>query len=170
MKKRTHGWFARIMIQLFGMNPPVVNTSPQPSPAPSNSTPPAVADSRDAIDISKARTISKYVKNVPAMPIVTRLFDVNTGHDRVTFNYDKVNWKSDGTIDGRIAVIWYEGEQLIIGEFDGKRPNQKMKGLENIHGGYIQGKQPKAGQEVWFVIYDKLGRERSNVASGGLWK
>jgi membrane-associated protease RseP (regulator of RpoE activity) len=124
----------------------------------------------DALDISKARTISKYVRNVPAMPITVRLFNVNTSADRVTFDYTTTGWKSDGTIDGRIAIIWQDGAELIVGEFDGKRPNQRMKGLENIHGGYIQGKQPAKGAPVWYVIYDKTGTQRSNVAAGGVWK
>jgi hypothetical protein len=143
----------------------------QPAPAPITNAPiPAPSSTFDALDISKARTISKYVKNVPAMPITVRLFNVNTSANRVTFDYTTTGWKSDGTIDGRIAIIWQDGLDLIVGEFDGKRPNQRMKGLENIHGGYIQGKQPAKGAPVWYVIYDKTGTQRSNVASGGVWK
>ena len=142
---------------------PQVEGYPEATPAP-------ISNQLDAIDISKARTISKYVKNVPAMPITVKLYSVNTSADRVTFDYTPTGWKSDGTIDGRIAIIWQDGAELIIGEFDGKRPNQKMKGLENIHGGYIQGKKPSKGSPVWYVIYDKIGTQRSNVAAGGVWK
>jgi hypothetical protein len=123
---------------------------------------------QDAIDISSGRTISKYVKNIHAMPVAGELRNIKLSTDRVSFETSDEAWISKEW--GRIALVFWNEGQLILGEFDARKPGQKMKGLENIHGGYIQSKQPKQGDSVWFVVYDMTGTKRSNVAAGGLWK
>lgn len=162
------------------------NAGAKPKPAP---VPPPVADGdglpparppergegtpspnpADAIDISTARTISKYVRNIPAMPVAGELRNVKLSADRVTFETSSEKWIAGEW--GRIAIIFRDVDgALIAGEFDARKPGQRMKGLENIHGGYIQGKQPEKGAPVFFVVYDMKGTQRSNVAAGGLWK
>lgn len=138
----------------------------QPPPAPSN-TQPAIADTRDALDISTARTISKYVKNIPSMPIAGDLRNVKLTADRVTFETSGEPWISSEW--GRIAIVFRHNGELICGEFDARRPNQRMKGLENVHGNYIQNKQPNKGERIGLVVYDMKGTRRSNVADAGLW-
>ena len=143
--------------------PPVIVTN---TPSPHPPIPPA--PSNDAIDISGARTISKYVRNIPAMPVRGELRNVKLSADRVTFETSGEPWISSEW--GRIAILFEHEGQLIAGEFDARKPGQRMKGLENIHGGYIQNKQPAKGAPVWFVVYDMKGTQRSNVAAGGVWK
>lgn len=146
--------------------PPV----PEPSPEPSEpSAPPVVANPADAIDISGARTISKYVRNIPAMPVRGELRNVKLSADLVTFETSGEPWISSEW--GRIAILFRDADgALIAGEFDARKPGQRMKDLENIHGGYIQNKQPEKGAPVFFVVYDMKGTQRSNVAAGGVWK
>lgn len=136
--------------------PPVITNAPPPS------------SPLDALDISKARTISKYVKNIPAMPVRGELRNVKLSGDRVTFETSGEQWIASEW--GRIAIIFEHNGELIAGEFDARKPAQRAKGTENITGGYIQNKLPQAGAQVWFVVYDMKGTQRSNVAAGGVWK
>lgn len=157
-------------------SPVVVCNNPQPSTAPafSNGVPlgePSGAHTppfSDSLDISKARTISKYVKNIPAMPIKGELLNVKLSADRVTFETSGEDWIAKEW--GRIAIIFEHNGELIAGEFDARKPAQRMKGLENIHGGYIQNKIPAQGLKVYLVVYDMKGTQRSNVAFAGEWK
>ena len=132
------------------------------------SHPSAPFSNLDAIDISKARTISKYVKNIPAMPIKGELRNIKLSSDRVTFETSGEDWIAKEW--GRIAIIFEHNGELIAGEFDARKPAQRMKGLENIHGGYIQNKIPAQGSKVYLVVYDMKGTQRSNVAFAGEWK
>ena len=148
--------------------PPPAPPSAEPLPLPSPQTGSAGSSYIDAINIAIAKTISKYVKNVPAMPIDGELKNVRLLTNRVTFETSSESWISKEW--GRIAIIFRDADgTLIVGEFDARRPSQRSKGLENIHGGYIQNKKPRAGDSVWFVVYDMTGTKRSNVASGGVW-
>ena len=161
-----------------GTPPVVVCNNPQTLPAPPSAEPLPLtspqtgslgsSSSLDAIDISKARTISKYVKNIPAMPIKGELRNVKLSADRVTFETYGEDWIAKEW--GRIAIIFEHTGELIAGEFDARKPAQRMKGLENIHGGYIQNKIPAQGSKVYLVVYDMKGTHRSNVAFAGEWK
>ena len=160
--------------------PVVITNTPPPPPVatpetPSNGGPLGEPDGAhpppfaDAIDISTARTISKYVRNIPAMPIAGELRNLKLSADRVTFETSSEKWIAGEW--GRIAILFRDTDgALIAGEFDARKPGQRMKGLENIHGGYILNKQPRAGDAVWFVVYDMKGTQRSNVSLGGDWK
>jgi hypothetical protein len=149
-------------------NTPALPSHPAPAPI-TNAPTTAPSSPLDALDISKARTISKYVKNIPAMPVRGELRNVKLTGDRVTFETSGEPWLGEW---GRIAIIWQDGAELIAGEFDAVKPGRgtRLKGLENIHGGYIQNRQPAKGQAVYFVLYDMKGTQRSNVAAGGVWK
>ena len=136
--------------------PPTVVPDPVPAPA-----------TGDAIDISKARTISKYTKSIPAMPVAGTLEVTKLTTRSVAFKTSEEPWMKGW---GRIAIAWYEGSTLILGEFDAVKPNDREKELENIHGGYIQNKQPPKGAQVWFVFYDLACKQRSTVVPGGVWQ
>ena len=152
--KKFLNWLRSILnAGAVGGTPPVVVNNPQPSPAPPSVEPlPLPAQQTgssgssyiDAINIAISKTISKYVKNIPAMPVAGELRNVNLLANRVTFETSDESWISKEW--GRIAIVFRDADgTLIVGEFDARRPGQRAKGLENIHGGYIQNKKPQSG-------------------------
>ena len=178
MKKRTHGWFARIMIQLFGMNPPVkesnsnagaaggtppvVVNNPQPSPAQSNNTPDASTQSAPLGVTSDFAGIVKFRNSADC-----RDWPVTVTVSNVEVRGGNIYWKDSGR-DGR----WNEkrgkktvnGECLLVipsrgeaGMFDYVAVGQKTKILSNLKPshegqGFFPGWQPVKGERVGFLL------------------
>ncbi len=187
MKKRTHGWFARIMIQLFGMNPPVKNSdsnagaggvttpavvnNPQPSLAPSSN----VAD--DFAEIKKFRNSADCSK----WPVTVQISNVSFRGKNITWREakgqrEKRNWnvkEGDKDINGEcILLIPSRGE---AGMFDYLRVEQTDKITSNLYPGhegpgFFAPWVPTKGERCGFCIatisrdknHAKM-KERSNV-------
>ena len=155
-----------------GSGPLVGQVTNLPAPPIKVSAPLGSASAGDELDISNGRTISKYVRNLPGMPVTRKLNEASLG-SKATFAYDELNWpKKDGNkvTDARVFIIFHEGGDLILGDFDAKAVGQTSKGLENIFGGYIQGHIPAPGTTCWLCLCSWDGKQRTNVKKLGVWK
>jgi len=126
--------------------------------------------SLDAIDISRCVTLSKHAKVKPQNARITSIMhSARIEGGNVRFSFDKpLNWSketgSNGkTIDGRCYIFWYEGSTLYGGHFDWHGLDQNVKTLNNIPGGYLDGKQPPKGSPVWFCLVNREGDKRTSV-------
>lgn len=176
MKKRAHGLFARIMIQLFGMNPPVVVNNPHPPPAPSSnntadastqSAPPAVTSSNDFAEIKKFRNSADCSK----WPATVQISNVRIEGNNIAWNEAKGQREARGwnvktgkkSINGEtILLIPSRGE---AGMFDFLGVGQTRKILSNLQPshegpGFFPGWVPVKGERVGFCIAT-ISRDRS---------
>ena len=178
MRKRTHGWFARIMIQLFGMNPPVtesdsnsggggvttpvvVRDDPQPSPALSSN----VAD--DFAEIKKFRNSADCSK----WPATVQISNVRIEGNNIAWNEAKGQREARGwnVKTGRKSI---NGETILLipsrgeaGMFDFLGVGQTRKILSNLQPshegpGFFPGWVPVKGERVGFCIAT-ISRDRS---------
>ena len=176
MKKRAHGLFARIMIQLFGMNPPVVVNNPHPPPAPSSnntadastqSAPPAVTSSNDFAEIKKFRNSADCSK----WPATVQISNVRIEGNNIEWSEAKGQREDRGwnvktgkkSINGEtILLIPSRGE---AGMFDFLGVGQTRKILSNLQPshegpGFFPGWVPVKGERVGFCIAT-ISRDRS---------
>ena len=144
------------------------NTTTVVTTTTSNATPvaetPPPARAGDELDISGATLLGPH-KGVPvrSAPITRDLYSSNKEGKAVRLSFETLGWPSDGGVDGRVFIFWEESGGVVGGHFDWHGNGQTVKTLENVYGGYLDGRQPPAGATVWFCLSDLDGRERTNV-------
>lgn len=124
----------------------------------------------DAIDISKAQLFGTHARVNPTKAAVTRDLhssDVEKGGGAVRLSFEALRWGTQSmkgkTVDGRVYLYWQEGEQVLGGHFDWHGQGQSVKTLDNVWGGYLEGRKPPSGARVWFCITDLECHERTQV-------
>ncbi len=129
-----------------------------------------VEDSRSALDelnINGAVMLGTHKHIDAGSADITRMLNVaDKAGDVVQLDFEELNWpvKHDGkAIDGRVYIFWEEGSGVVGGHFDWHAVGQTAKTLENIHDGYLDGKQPPSGAPIWFAILNNDGDECTNV-------
>lgn len=147
----------------------------QPTPEPMPTPEPSV----DAIDISKARLLGTHARHrVGLLPVTFQMGPATNDGKTVRLSSAPLDWPANPTgkkVDSRIYIFWQEKGEVWGGQFDWKGRGQTSKGMENIHAGYLDGRQPPAGAEVFFALADDgrlngTPKHRSNVVRGGIWK
>ncbi len=141
------------------------------APEPQASAPPAdfapSVGSADDLDISGARQLGPHANLSAAHAAVTRLlYSANVSGGSVELSFDTLHWpakRGKKTVDGAVYIFWVSGGQVIGGYFDAHAVGQTRKGLENIHGGYLNGRKPGKGDTVYFALVSLDGRQRTNV-------
>lgn len=160
---RINVWVAELINGTHrGTNAPVVVTNNVPA---------------DAVDITAVKIIGKHRMNPNAAKIVAELVNVKKyGRNKVTFNVTPaVHWPTvtgdnGKTTDGGVCILWREADgSLIGGFFDHHGLRQAQKGLENITGGYLDGRQPPDGAATFFYLINYAGTERTTAKPGGAW-
>lgn len=118
----------------------------------------------DDLNISSAIMLGPHKDLVAQNATITRaMTSANVSGGTVSMAFDKLNWPTEGGCDGGVYIFWKWEGQVWGGWFDWHGVNQTVKGLENIYGGYLDGKKPPAGQPVYFAIVNLKGAERTNV-------
>jgi len=81
-------------------------------------------------------------------------------------DYAPYSWpkNSDGRCDAIVCFFYMQDDQWVGGKFDWWRVGgQKVKGTENIEGGYGGHVMPTRGTESRFMAVSVNGKERSNL-------
>lgn len=134
---------------------------------------PVVAGSADALDISGATMLSKHRRhNVAALPIVHTLQGATTGKASMKYEGTPSDWKKTNGIDARCYIFWRENGRTYGGHFEWHEPGHDSRELKNIFGGYLDGKRPPSGAEVFYCLADNGDMQgspskRTNVVAGG---
>jgi len=180
MKKRKHSWFAKIMLGLFGMNPPPKPEAPdrgEVAPSPSPSAPSVVPSSDDFAGITKFRNSADCSK----WPVTVQISNARIEGGNIAWNEaagqrEAREWnekRGSKVVNGEcIILIPSRGE---AGMFDFLRVGQTRKILSNLKpshegAGFFAPWQPTKGERIGFCIatisrdkpHAKM-QERSNV-------
>lgn len=138
-----------------------------PSTTVPTTAPAAPVGSADDLDISAAKSYAPTAyPTAPGASITRMLFSANISGDHVNLSFESLNWPEKSgakTIDGGVYIFWLEGSQVVGGYFDAHAVGQTSKGLENIHGGYLNGHRPPRGATVYFALVSIDGKQRTNV-------
>lgn len=162
----------------FRPNPPtpdpgVTNDPPAPDPVVTNQPPAPIPG--DDVDIRGAQIASKHKHNPSAATITAQLTSARIEGSNVRLAFSGIDWPaqtgSNGkSTDGGVCILWRESSGALVGGFfDHHGVGQIVKTLENIPGGYMDGKQPAHGAPVWFYLIDYANKHRTNVKAGGTW-
>lgn len=151
--------------------PPVVTNAP-----PATNSPPVVTNAVvDEVDISGARITSKHKHNPGNIPVTATLNSSRPEGSNVRLSFSGLeSWskhKGEKTTDGGVCILWRDVDGALTGGwFDHHGVGQTVKTMNNIPGGYLDGKEPPPGAEVWFYLVNYEFTKRTNVKSGGNWK
>lgn len=126
------------------------------------------------LDSKKYKTtqLSKYFKKqLKDAKVQGKLKDLKFDGEHVTWTYENAGFANNGNDFAHISMIWAAEDELIVGDFDAIKPSSGFtrKGVENIRGGYIEGKQPQPGQSVWFVVSSSDGSTRTSISEPVTW-
>jgi len=159
-------------------NPPAA--SPEPAPAPAPEIPlgpdPDPNASLDAISIAGAKLLGVHKNVDPAKARITDvLVSVTVNPGGIILDYQTNGWPDNDSgvgdnIDGRVYIYWFEGQEQTGGHFEWKRPGQTERSFSNILNGYLEGKKPPRGADLYFVLASNKGDRRTNVVKAeGVW-
>lgn len=104
-----------------------------------------------------------------------RLFSAELrGSQDIKLSYETLGWPDNNSgigdnIDGRVLFFWEEGGELVGGHYEWKRPGQTVRGLKNVHDGYLDGRRPPGGARVYVCLMSNDGKERTNLVLAGTW-
>jgi len=161
------------------VDPPVVVTNTVPPVKPVDPAPvePDPNADLDAISIAGATLLGPHKNVDPAKAKITDvLTSVIVAFNGITMEYETQAWPNNDSpagdnIDGRVYIYWRDGDGLVGGHFDWKRPDTKDRTFTNIRNGYLSGRKPPVGAELWFVLVTNKGDRRTNVIKGdGVWE
>lgn len=167
-------WFAGCEISPQGnthdvdpsSNETVTPAATAATPAPAVPADPSATQSDD-LDISSAQTLGQHQESVAQNAAITRaLYSANVDGDKVQLSFETLNWpeqRGSKTIDGSVHLFWVDGTQVVGGYFDAHAVGQTVKGLENVYGGYLGGRQPPRGATVYFALVSLDASQRTNV-------
>jgi hypothetical protein len=155
-------------VQREGAAPESNSTNAQDPASESGASAPAATAGADELDISSARMLGPHKDMVAQHAAITRaLYAANKAGDSVRLSFEPLSWPSRGSpkkIDGGVYLFWESGGGVVGGLFDWHGVGQTSKGLENVHGGYLDGQRPPGGAAIWFCIVSLNADERTNVA------
>ena len=121
----------------------------------------------DELDISGARMLGPHKDMVAQNARITRgMYAADKEGNLVQMAFEDLNWPSEGSgkkLDGGVYIFWDDGGGIVGGLFDWHAVGQTAKTLENIHDGYLDGRQPPRGAAIWFAIVSMDASERTNV-------
>lgn len=117
----------------------------------------------DDLDISQAITLDHNQRPAQNAAITRQLHSANKEGGEVVLSFDSLDWPRQGKVDGGVYIYWKSGDVVQGGLFDFHGVGQTVKTLDNIPGGYLGGKKPAPGQEIFFCIVNLDGSERTNV-------
>lgn len=141
---------------------------PIPTPEPPKPDEPTQPDA-SGVDLSKIKWLGK---NYSGAKETTRLNSATISGDKISISYEPYSWplNSDGGCDA-IACFFYRHDNGIQGgKFDWiRKGGQKVKGLENVKGGYGGHEMPARGTDSWLMWVSVDGKERSNMQKV-VWK
>ncbi len=124
----------------------------------------SLPNDKDELNISAAVMLGPHKAQVAQNATITREMnssDVNGS--MVSYSFEQLNWPVSEGCDGGCYVFWELNGQAVGGLFDAHGAGQTVKSLENIYGGYLDGKRPAKGQTVYFAFVNLDGTERTNV-------
>ena len=156
-----------ILIETRTNAPPVV--------AATNAVPGTVAETGDAIDLSKGwKRYGQHHVNLPGMKVTRQLYSAKNLGKHVRLSFEPLGWSTKGggngkTVDGGVCILWRENEGFAGGLFDWHGVGQTTKTQDNIEGGYLEGHKPPPGAEVWYCIVDLGFKQRTTIQPGGTW-
>lgn len=121
----------------------------------------------DELDISGARMLGPHKDMVAQNARITRgMYAADKEGNLVQMAFEDLNWPSEGSgkkLDGGVYIFWDDGGGIVGGLFDWHAVGQTAKTLENIHDGYLDGREPPRGAAIWFAIVSMDASERTNV-------
>jgi hypothetical protein len=121
----------------------------------------------DDLDISSADLLGPHDDDdARTAPITRTMHSANVEGGNVRMSYDDLGWPTRSgskTTDGGVYIFWLEGSQVVGGFFDHHGVGQKVKTLGNVHGGYLDGRQPPTGATVYFALVSYECDQRTNV-------
>lgn len=129
----------------------------------------------DAIDISAATLLSKHRNiNVAILPIVHTLAGAATGDSAMRYKGAPTDWPTTEGIDARCYIFWREAGRVQGGHFEWHKPGGDSRELKNIFDGYLDGRKPPSGTEVFYCLVNNGALKgtptaRTNVVPGGVW-
>lgn len=143
-------------------------------PATSTNLETSTSNTVDDIDVAKVKIIGKHGMNPSKAQPTRTLHSVSDMGGNCRLSYDPLGWPTTSakgkTCDAGVVILWPEGDGYTGGWFDHKKVGQSVKTMENIFGGYVDGKQPPAGSQVWFYLISYDGKQRTNIKAGWIWK
>jgi hypothetical protein len=166
-------------VQITITNPaePASSNTPPVEPKPPGVVEPDPNASLDAISISGAKLLGPHKNVDPAKARITDvLANVTLSENGMTLDYVARDWPDNdsgigGNIDGRVYMYWMDGDGLVGGHFDWKRPDAKSRDFKNIRTGYLDGRKPPVGSDVYIVLVTNKGDRRTNVIKAdGVWQ
>lgn len=151
-------------------------------PAAATNHTPEQALTGDDIPASAIRVIGKHAMSPAKATVTRRLHSVADMGGNCRLSYDPLGWPTTSTkgktCDAGVCIAWPENGEIvggiltnaIGGWFDHKKVGQSVKTMENIFGGYVDGRQPPRGAQVWFWLISYDGKQRTNIKAGWNWR
>lgn len=139
-------------------------TTTNPTTTPSSPAPAPAVNGLDQLNISNARMLR--FGNPANARITRKLYAVSKQGDSVSLSFEKLNWPTQGSskkVDGHVYLFWKDGSTVLGGQFDFHGVGQTSKGLVNVYGGILGGKQPPRGARIYICLVSFNG-QRTNVA------
>ena len=131
-------------------------------------------DPDDGIDLANAVSMGTHARVEPKRAAIDgelRSASLNE-HDLVidwTGNWHQPGAKKGDS--GRAYLYWIGSDgRPRGGMFEWVSRGNTRRGLENIHGGYLDGEQPPKGAQCWAVLLSPDGSKRTNAKKAGTWK
>lgn len=137
----------------------------------STNTPPVVTNNipQDVVqdDTAKWNEIKWLKENYKGYAPTKKMLSASCNNSRFSYDYEKLDWhiktSEKATADAIICVFAIRDGKLVGGKFDWKRVGQKVKGMENIRGGYIKGFDIVKGEECYLALVSIEGKQRTNL-------
>jgi hypothetical protein len=118
----------------------------------------------DDLDISNATTLDHNQVAAQNAAITRQLYSAEKSGGNVNLNFETLNWPRQGKVDGRCFMYWKDGAGNVIGGmWEYHATGRTDNDLVNIFGGYLGGKKPAPGTEIYFCLVNLKGNERTNV-------
>lgn len=114
------------------------------------------------VDLTKIKWLGK---NYSGAKETTKLNSATISGDRISISYEPYSWplNDDGGCDAIACFFYRKGEGITGGKFDWiRKGGQKVKGLENVKGGYGGHEMPARGTDAWLMWVSVDGKQRSN--------
>lgn len=136
---------------------------PEPS---TPATPVSVDDGLTAEQLAGARLVGKKNRFSLSIPTTRKMLSAKIEGDHSRTSFVTLNWPQKGgkkTTDGGCVIAWLENGVLYYGIFDWHGVGQTYKTMDNIMGGYMDGRHPPPGAPVWFAIVNYAYTERTTL-------
>lgn len=126
----------------------------------------APAGQVDPVDIASFRCIGKNRFTLRDAAVTRKLYTAKQAGDHALMSFEPLGFpvrEGKKRTDGGVAIFWLENGTLVGGIFDWHGVGQTRKTMDNIPSGYMEGKQPPEGADIWFCILAYGYRQRTNL-------